>query len=158
MEKTVYISSNNTATIQCPACGKTKTTDVSQYASSEQRITINCRCSCGHAFRCRLEKRRQYRKNIDLPGKFTLLDDGVAEDTGLLKVVDISATGLKIKLNAHRDFPIGAELLIEFTLDDRNRTSLKKRVVVRNVSGSFVGTSFLATELDDPALGFYLMP
>jgi hypothetical protein len=158
MDKTVYISSNNTATIQCPRCGKMKTTDVSEYAKAEQRITINFSCSCGNRFRCRLEKRKQYRKNINLPGKFTLMNNNEASDTGLLKVVDISATGLKVKLNTPRDFSVGAELLIEFTLDDRNRTSLKKRVTVRNVSGPFVGTSFFPFELDDPALGFYLMP
>lgn len=158
MDQIVFISSNNTATIQCPECGKAKTTDVSRYAGTDERITINCSCSCGHKFRCRLEKRKRYRKNIDLPGKFTLLDEDGTEDTGLLKVVDISATGLKIKLNAPRDFPVGTRLLIEFILDDRNRTAMKKRVSVRNVSGLFVGTSFLPNELGDPALGFYLMP
>jgi hypothetical protein len=158
MVQTVYISANNTATIQCPECGKVKTTDVSAYAGSEQRVIINCSCTCGNKFRCRLEKRKQYRKEIDLPGKFYLLDDRGAEDTGLLKVVDISKTGLKLKLNTPRDFPIGTSLLIEFSLDDRNRTLMKKRVTVRNVSGPHVGTSFLPSELDDPALGFYLMP
>lgn len=158
MDQAVFISSNNTVTIQCPSCGKVKTADASQYARVEQRVTINCSCSCGHQFRCRLEKRKQYRKDINLPGKFTLLSETEPADTGLLNVVDISATGLKIELNAPREFPIGAKLLIEFSLDDRKRTPMKKRVRVSNVRGSFVGTSFLPNEMDDPALGFFLMP
>ena len=158
MEQTVFISSNNTATFRCPQCGKAKITDVSQYADTDQKITVNCTCSCGHRFRCRLEKRRQYRKGADMPGRFKLLEGNASEDTGLVKVVDISATGLKLKMAVARTFPIGANLLVEFHLADRKRKQIKKRVIVRNVSGPYVGASFHPSEPDDPALGFYLMP
>lgn len=157
MEHTVFISKNNTATFRCPKCGHSKTTDVSQYASSDKKISVNCTCACGHQFRCRLEKRKQYRKGADLPGKFTLLGKNGPEDTGLAKVVDLSTTGLKLKMTVPRNFPIGAKLLVEFHLDDRKRTPMEKRVIVRNVSGLYVGASFHPNEPDDPALGFYLM-
>ncbi|BBO69225.1 hypothetical protein DSCA_31550 [Desulfosarcina alkanivorans] len=158
MDQIVFISSSNTATFNCPQCGKAKTADVSQYATTEKKIMVNCTCTCGHQFRCQLEKRKQYRKGSDLPGRFTLLGERGAEDTGLVKVVDISTTGLKLKMTVPRAFPIGATLLIEFRLDDRKRTPMEKRVIVRNVSGLFVGASFHPNEPDDPALGFYLMP
>jgi hypothetical protein len=158
MDQTVFISSNNTATFRCPQCGKAKTSDVSRYAVTDQKITVNCTCTCGHRFRCRLEKRKQYRKGIDLPGKFTLLGEDGPADTGLVKVVDISTTGLKLKMTVPRAFPVGAKLLVEFRLDDRKRTPMEKRVIVRNVSGPFVGAAFHPNEPDDPALGFYLMP
>ena len=158
MDQTVFISSNNTATFRCPQCGKAKTADVSQHAASDSKITVTCTCVCGHKFRCRLEKRRQYRKTADLPGKFTLLGKDGPADTGLMKIVDISTTGLKFKTTVPRDFPIGTELRVEFSLNDRNRTPMEKRVIVRNVSDLHVGVSFHPNELDDPALGFYLMP
>lgn len=157
MDQTVFIS-NNTATFRCPKCGKARTADVSRYTATDRRITVNCTCVCGHRFRCRLEKRQQYRKGANLPGRFTLLGDAGAEDTGLANVVDLSATGLKLKLTVARAFPIGTLLLVEFRLDDSKRTPIKKRVIVRNVSGLFVGASFHPNETDDPALGFYLMP
>ncbi len=158
MNQTVFISSNNTATFRCPKCDLAKVVDVSNYAATDKKITVTCTCSCGHRFRCRLEKRKQYRKGADLPGRFTLVGKDGAEDTGLVKVVDISTTGLKMHLNVSRSFPIGAELRVEFRLDDRKRTPMEKRVIVRNVSGSYVGASFHPSEPDDPALGFYLMP
>ncbi|MGA6926910.1 MAG: PilZ domain-containing protein [Desulfosarcina sp.] len=158
MDQTVFISSNNTATFRCPACGKSKTADVSQYAATDKKITVNCTCACGHHFRGRLEKRKQYRKGADLPGKFTLLGENGPEDTGLVKVVDISSTGLKLKMAVPRTLPVGARLLVEFRLDDRKRTPMQKRVIVRNVVGLHVGVSFHPNEMDDPALGFYLMP
>ncbi|MGD8700948.1 MAG: PilZ domain-containing protein [Desulfosarcina sp.] len=158
MDQTVFISKNNTATFRCPQCGQAKTSDVSQYANTDKKITVNCTCACGHQFRCRLEKRKQYRKGADLPGKFTLLGRDGHEDTGLVKVVDLSTTGLKLKMTVPRAFPIGAQLLVEFRLDNRKRTPMEKRVIVRNVSGAYVGASFHPNEPDDPALGFYLMP
>jgi hypothetical protein len=158
MDQTVFISSKNTATFRCPQCGQTKTADVSQHAASDKKITVTCTCVCGHTFRCRLEKRRQYRKGTNLSGKFTLLGERGAKDTGLTKIVDISTTGLKLKMSVPRDFPTGTELRVEFNLDDRNRTPMEKRVIVRNVSGLHVGVSFHPSEEDDPALGFYLMP
>lgn len=157
MDQNVFISKNNTATFRCPQCGKTKTTDVSRYATIDKKITVNCTCVCGHQFRCRLEKRKQYRKGANLPGKFTLAGQSGPDDTGVVTVVDISMTGMKLKLSAARDFPIGAKLLVEFRLDDRKQTPMEKRVIVRNVSGTYVGVSFSPNDLDDPALGFYLM-
>jgi DNA-directed RNA polymerase subunit M/transcription elongation factor TFIIS len=78
MDQTVFISSSNTATFHCPQCGKAKTADVSRYAATGKKVTVSCTCACGHQFRCRLEKRKQYRKGSDLPGKFTLLgEDGL---------------------------------------------------------------------------------
>lgn len=158
MDQTVFISSKNTATFRCPQCGQTKTADVSQHATSAKRITVTCTCVCGHKFRCRLEKRRQYRKAVSLPGKFTLIGEGGPADTGLMTIVDISTTGLKFKTTVSREFPTGTELRVEFSLDDRNRTHIEKRVIVRNVSGLFVGVSFHPNDSDEPALGFYLMP
>jgi len=157
-DQTVFISSRNTATFRCPKCGQAKTADVSQYATAGKKVTVTCTCVCGHRFRCRLENRRQYRKGVDLPGRFTLLGEGKTEDTGVVRVVDISATGLQMQLTVARSFSAGAELIIEFRLDDRKRTPMRKRVIVRNVRGPSVGASFHPNELDDPALGFYLLP
>ncbi|BBO77605.1 hypothetical protein DSCW_50220 [Desulfosarcina widdelii] len=157
-DQTVFISSRNTATFRCPQCGQAKTADVSQYATFGKKVTVTCTCGCGHRFRCRLENRRQYRKGVDLPGRFTLLGEDGTKDTGLVRVVDLSATGLQMQLTVARSFTVGAELIVEFRLDDRKRTPMRKRVIVRNIRGQSVGASFHPNELDDPALGFYLLP
>jgi transcription elongation factor Elf1 len=158
MDQIVFVSSKNTATFRCPSCGKTKTADVSQYALTDKKIVVKAVCACGQQFSCRLEKRKQYRKGADIPGKFTVIDNNQPRDSGLVKVIDISTTGLKLKMAVPRTFPIGTQLIVEFRLDDRKRTLLQKRVIVRNTSGFYVGASFHPNEPDDPALGFYLMP
>jgi predicted RNA-binding Zn-ribbon protein involved in translation (DUF1610 family) len=157
MPQKVFITSNNTATFVCPKCGNTSVVNVTKYASTDKRVTVNCRCICGHDFKVSLEKRRQYRKSTDLPGEYSYRRPDGDTDKGVMRVVDISSNGLKLKLNVERRFNGGEKLRVEFHLDDRRRTYIEKEVIVRNVKKNLVGTSFAPTEGDDPALGFYLM-
>lgn len=157
MIEKVFITSNNTATFVCPQCGNVTTANVAKFAATDKRITVKARCSCGHNFTVSLEKRRQYRKSTDLPGNYYHLRGNGDEDKGIMRVVDISSTGLKLKLNVARPFDIGDRLRVEFHLDDKRRTFLEKKVIVRNVKQNLVGTAFAPGEAEDPSLGFYLM-
>jgi Zn ribbon nucleic-acid-binding protein len=157
MSQKVFISSNDSATFVCPQCGNASTVNVAKYAAIDKKVTVNCKCNCGHHFKVTLEKRRQYRKETDLPGMyFHRLNNG-DEDKGIMRVVDISSKGLKLKLNVARNFTVGTSLRVEFHLDDKRHTLIEKEVIVRNVNKNLVGTSFSPTEGDDPNLGFYLM-
>jgi predicted RNA-binding Zn-ribbon protein involved in translation (DUF1610 family) len=157
VQQKVFISNTNTATFVCPQCGNVTTADVSKYATIDKQVTVKCRCKCGHNFDVSLEKRRQYRKATDLPGMYYYRMQNGDIDKGIMRVVDISSKGLKLKLNVERRFAIGESLRVEFHLDDKRRTFIDKEVIVRNVKKNYVGTSFAPTEGDDPNLGFYLM-
>jgi predicted RNA-binding Zn-ribbon protein involved in translation (DUF1610 family) len=157
MTQKVFITSNNTATFVCPQCGNNSVADVAKYASIDKRVTVNCKCICGHNFKVSLEKRRQYRKATDLPGEYSYKTSNGELDKGIMRVVDISSNGLKLKLSVERKFAGGEKIRVEFHLDDKRRTFIDKNVIVRNVKKNLVGTSFAPNEADDPALGFYLM-
>lgn len=157
MVQRVFISSKNTATFICPECSNAKTVDVTRYATTQQKVTVKCRCGCGNRFDVILEKRRQYRKSTDLPGTYIYQRADGDIDKGNMRVVDISSTGLKLKLSVARDFSIGDEVRVQFHLDDKRRTLLEKKVVVKNVQDTEVGVAFAPLENDDPRLGFYLM-
>lgn len=157
MIQKVFITSKNTATFVCPECGNTSIANVSKYAAIDKKVTVNCRCICGHNFKVSLEKRRQYRKETDLPGVYFYEMGHGDVDKGIMRIVDISSNGFKLKLNVERQFKGGEKLRVEFHLDDKRRTFIQKEVIVRNVFKNLVGTSFAPTEGDDPALGFYLM-
>jgi hypothetical protein len=156
MEK-VFIASNNTATFVCPNCENTTTVDVSKYAKIEKKVTVKVRCRCGHRFSVELEKRKKYRKKTDLPGSYTYVAPDGTRDKGIMIVQDISSTGMKLRLNVARQFKAGDRLRVEFTLDDKRRTPIEKKVIVQNVNQNYVGVAFSPNEPDDPALGFYLL-
>jgi hypothetical protein len=111
-----------------------------------------------------LERRKFYRKGTDLPGAYTYKKINFPgtytresdDDRGLMTVTDISRSGLKIRVNVIRDFSPGDRLNVEFNLDDRGRSLIKKAVIVRNILGKSVGVEFDTMGHFDK-LGAYLL-
>ncbi|MDJ0914257.1 MAG: PilZ domain-containing protein [Desulfobacterales bacterium] len=152
----VFVSSDNMATFVCPQCENTARVDVSKYNVIDKGVRIKCKCRCGHVYRVSLEKRKLYRKPTNLVGSYTQIMDGEEVDRGTMSVKDVSRTGLKLKLNVARNFKIGDKLVVEFHLDDKARSHIRKMVIIRNLDGPFVGVQFDAIDAHDRALGFYL--
>ena len=157
MAERVYISANNTATFVCPVCQRDSTVDVSQYAVMDKTIRVKSKCPCGNAWTSILEKRQQFRKDVSLPGTFKRVGATDQLSEGNMVVVDLSMTGLKLKMSFAPPFNTGDLLDIAFQLDDKRRTSITKKVKVMNVSGPYVGVAFLTSDPPGAALGFYLM-
>ena len=118
---------------------------------------MKSKCSCGHTWTSVLEKRKQYRKGVSLPGTFTQIVGSKPTRKGTMSVTDISAGGLKIKLDHPLDLRQDDKLKVEFRLDDARNTLISKHVLVKNMDGLYIGTAFSHRERNDPALGFYLM-
>jgi hypothetical protein len=156
MTEKVYLTSKQMATFSCPKCARSKTVDVSQYAALDKMVTVNVKCPCGHAYKAILEKRKQYRKETNLPGTYIHFIDGQPRDRGLMTVKDLSTTGVKLQLNVKQNFAIGDQLQVEFHLNDVHRTLIKKTVIIRNQREQFIGAEFAPFESVDKALGFYL--
>ena len=144
------------ATISCPQCARSKTVDVSKYASLDKMIKVNVKCPCGHAYKAILEKRKQYRKEVNLAGTYVHFIDGQPRDRGLMTVKDLSTSGMKLQLNVKQNFAIGDQLQVEFHLNDVHRTLIKKTVIIRNQREQFIGAELEPFETVDKALGFYL--
>lgn len=157
MLQKIYITNSNQATFICPKCEKTKTVDVTKYAQMDQTVKVKSKCTCGHTWISVLEKRKQYRKGVDLVGVYIYIVNGKEVDRGNMTIIDLSAGGVKLRLKVARDFNLGDLLKIEFRLDDNKNTQMTKTVVIRNISGEYIGAAFRDTDPYDPVLGFYLM-
>ena len=157
MVEKVYITDTNKATFICPQCKKTLTVDVSKYAQIEQTVKVKSKCSCGNKWISVLEKRKQYRKGVNLKGIYKYIVDGEEVDRGMMTVVDISAGGVKLKLDVERKLKTGHLLELEFKLNDSKQTPMKKTVIIRNADNPYYGASFRDADLYDPVMGFYLM-
>ncbi len=156
MTQKVYLTSKQMATFSCRQCARTKTVDVSNYATIDKMVKVNVKCPCGHAYKAILEKRKQYRKETNLAGTYIHFIDGQPRDRGLMTVKDISTSGMKLQLNVKQNFAIGDQLQVEFHLNDIHRTLIKKTVIIRNQREQFIGAEFAPFETVDKALGFYL--
>ncbi len=147
----IYISNDNMATFTCPECSKSRTVDVSKYKHAETAIKVKCKCKCGCSYTAVLERRQYFRKETNFPGRYVT----VRGEKGLMTVVDISRSGLGIKLSSKPNFKIGDKLTVEFNLDDQPRSLINREVIIMSIRDLNVGTEFSSMDHYD-RLGPYL--
>jgi hypothetical protein len=155
----IYLSDQDSATFECPKCHASKTADVSKYKKLSSSVTLKVKCPCGNEYPVTLERRKFYRKETKFPGKFIFSSLFGDDQKGPMTVLDISKGGLKFKTLSTPVFQKNDIIEVEFNLDNKNRTLIKKQVYVRNIKNNFVNVEFCSFdphESGDKALGFYL--
>lgn len=156
MTAKVFVEHDNSVTISCPKCKKTKSVD---SARIKGHILVRVKCPCGNVSKIRLEYRRQYRKKTALPGFYRVVStEGVSGASGFMTVIDLSRNGIGLKFI---DIPVsldeGERLSIQFNLDDKNQTLVNRSVVVKNIHLPYAGAVFHRTSDTDNVIGFYLL-
>ena len=150
--KKIYVTGDDQGTIVCDSCGKWKTANVARYVSLNKPVKI--RCSCGVSFSVKFEKRKFYRKKVRLHG-ICFMD---RRREVPIFIEDLSAGGLGFRINKG-SVEEGDTLNIEFTLDDKARSTVSEDVIVRSVKDRLVGAEFTRlSEHSRKVLGFYLLP
>lgn len=166
MLEKVFVNENNIAVFICPECKKSRNVDVSKYKNLDKASKIKCSCPCGHSYNAILEKRKHYRKKTNFPGIYVNIISSIGANfleevgRGTLKVTDISRTGIQFTLNIQHDFSLHDKILVEFRLDDKQKTLIKKKVIIKNINGLEIGAEFFSIDPSDPsdkAIGFYLL-
>lgn len=149
----VHVHGKETAALTCPSCGLRKDIAVEQFRQG--RHTITARCRCQSVFNVLFDFRQHYHKPVKLPGAYEILGSGLGKQ-GLIQIHDISLGGMGFTTSGLHDIRPGQELLIDFQLDDKQKTSLKKQVIVRSVRQNTIGCCFKYPADMEKALGFYL--
>jgi len=149
----VHVRENNTATLMCPACGAVKHIAVDDFRHGQHTISVRCRCQ--HVFTVLLDFRRHYRKQTSLPGIYEIISQG-GIGGGIIHINNISRGGVGFTVSGLHRIEKGQELYIEFQLNDKKKTTLKKRVLVKSVLQNTIGCQFKDTVEMDRALGFFL--
>ena len=158
MVEKVYITRKQTAAFTCPKCQISKTVNASKFVKLDKIVKINIKCPCGHTFTSFIERRKHYRKETNLTGSFVRFVAGKIAGRGNMIVRDLSLTGMKLEVLGIHNFSEADVLEVEFQLDDVKKTLIKRKVVIRNIKNSYIGTTFFQAETEDKTLGFYLMP
>jgi hypothetical protein len=146
---------DNKAVLKCPHCSATKTRHVGKFKGGKRRIKI--RCACQSVFAVLFEFRKAPRKEVDLRGKYAKLP----EDEGWrdMLVTNVSAAGMGLLLQSTHNLRKGDKLKVRFKLDDRGRSMVEKKAVVRWVAAIHVGCEFTqSVDYGDEALSSYLAP
>ena len=143
----VYVNDRREGTFICPACERAVVRNVSEFSRLRSAVRIKCRCSCGHLYRVQLERRRHFRKSANLMGMYLFKGgpDG-RPAKGLIRVRNISQSGVQFTVNSIPAFTIGDPLTIEFTLDDKERSQIREDGIVRRIQANAVGLEFKTTD------------
>lgn len=155
----INISDKDTAIFQCPKCNISKEANVSKYKKIKTSVTLKVKCPCGYAYSVTLERRKFYRKETKFEGKFNFSPLVGEDQKGLMTVLDISKGGLKFKMSSTPLFQKDDILEVEFKLDNKNNTLVRKQVYVRNVKDKYVNVEFCAfntNDAGDKAIELYL--
>lgn len=149
----VHVRDNNTATLICPACGVIK--HIAAEAFQHSRHTITVRCRCQQVFNILLDFRRHYRKRISLPGTYEITSQG-GIGGGIIHIHNISKGGLGFTVSGLHRIIKDQELQLEFQLNDKKKTGIKRRAIVKSVLQNTIGCQFVDNAEMEKVLGFFL--
>ena len=159
IEEKLFVTEDNKATFICPRCEKKRTIDVSEYKDSKKAVRIKRQCSCGHEQVVLLERRYYYRKEVSLPGVYSIENEDVKK---AMTVKDLSRSGMKIEVDDTSVFKQGDRLVVEFCLDDSHETLIRKTVVIKKITPNTIGAQFAKgstgssiEKIYDTVIGFY---
>ena len=138
----VFLNDQEKGTFICPVCNNHVTKDLAEYVQTNLAIRIKCKCKCGHVYRALVERRRYFRKPMNVIGTF--LDPGVKGQPkkGMIKILNISQSGLQFSVNGVPSFKEGDLLIVEFRLDDEDRSLIREEGIVRRIKSNIVGLEF----------------
>ncbi len=158
-ELKVFINEEGRAVFACPKCEKRTAKDISKFKEIDTMVRIKCKCSCGNLYTAVLERRKFYRKNVDLPGNCSM--QGNDEPIPIV-IKNLSRSG--VKFECEKDYNLKPEDIIDisFHLNDGHNTMIKKKSIVKSISGLEIGTEFFSRDMNNPvdkayelAIGFY---
>jgi hypothetical protein len=140
-------------TFICPKCGATRKESVQK--NRDKKDSLKVECSCSHFYEVQLEFRKFYRKETHINGLY--IRPSHAGDWGKMVVKNLSMGGCGFETSNISTLARGEEIKVEFTLDNLRGSTIKKKAVVVEVSGRYVGCKFSESPgAYDADLGFYM--
>jgi len=147
----IFITRDEKAVFSCPECGKSRQMDVSKFSIVDKEVKLKCTCTCKHVFSITLERRKYIRKEVYLSGVLILGNKKYP-----INVIDISKFGLKIRTKGLLDLHLEDRVVLEFALDDPDRSKVSKEATIKKIDQTNIGVEFLSHEHYDK-FGHYLL-
>ena len=147
------LSPSGRAAVRCPFCDRGHYVAVPKHLHNKP---VRAKCECGRSFPVLFDSRGYYRKEVRLNGEYW----NALGEKDLMTVTSLSLTGAA--LSTVRSEPlviVGETVQLKFLLDDKRRTWIKAKAIVKRVAGDQLGVEFLGLQVhEQKCLGFYLMP
>ncbi len=139
MELRVFMNDNGLATFKCPKCQNLQVKDIGKFDKITKVTKIKCTCSCGHTFTVIFEKRKFFRKEVELQGRYKTRSQENKEKRGTFTIIDVSQSGLMLITNVKHDLKIGDKLILEFYIDEEQNFLIRKEGIIRRIIDKKIG-------------------
>jgi PAS domain S-box-containing protein len=160
-QQPVFPRDDGLVLLTCPRCGFQESVSMDQLGRMGNAVSVTC--TCQKLFSAVLEKRRAFRKSVQLSGFFSLKGDlgptqGDGSIWGSMVVKDLSKAGLRFSSDRAGLLHEGDLLMVRFNLDNTNQALIHKsaRVISTSVNKE-VGCRFEGADSYDITLGFYFI-
>ena len=164
IQVTIHNGKKDKTFMHCPRCGVSKKISTSSYRLINQAAGIELKCAaCGHKYKVLINYRKFYRKKTNLKGIYTIATADIDRrfdfsTTSVVTVGNISRTGIGFKMKNSINVEIDNVLKVRFILDDKEKSIVEKKAIVKRVDKGFIGAEFTrAIDYRDRELAFYLM-
>ncbi len=149
----VFSGRQSSYSIVCQNCNRKKILyhDQLQHLSH----TVKAKCTCGAIFDLVFERRRFYRKKVQLDAQLMDLKSGEKLDDITVTTLSVGGIGFVSQLD---DIDVGARYRVTFYLDNASQAYVAEDLVIRNKNNGTCGAEFLRQEVYNFDLDFYLMP
>ena len=153
--------------ISCPKCHKVTKVSV---AALGHKHRSKVKCVCNNIFLTEIEFRDKYRKRVDFPGFYEILErekdsekDGanvrwesvhIDRSVPNCLIIDISRGGLGFITLDDQEVRPRDIVNLSFRLDNDAKTEITQACQVRHVNDNFVGSKMVRENVN---LGFYLL-
>ena len=149
----VYVNEKNKVTIICPQCGNVKIENAEPYRTDDGNRNTDITCAkCEAQFTVFVDFRKFYRKKTSLRGIVYNLNEKFCKIT----VENLSRNGVGFTMADDFTVKIDELIDVQFTLDDENRTFIRKRATVRLIKDNYIGAEFIDIHTFGKEIGFYL--
>lgn len=148
--KKYYANKDGQITVQCPSCETIRTISVDCFKNKKHEITI--KCSCLNVIGIDIEFRQCYRKKVNIYGNYKYQKDLNYKDC---VIVDLSLTGVAVKITNDSTIKKEDELIINFILDNNKKSKIEKKIIVRHadlergiIGGEFIHSNIKSHDID----------
>ncbi|MEA3470666.1 MAG: PilZ domain-containing protein, partial [Thermodesulfobacteriota bacterium] len=107
---------------------------------------------CEARFTLFVDFRRYFRKKTSLQGIVYNLDEKFCKIT----IENLSRSGVRFTMGNDFTVEIDEPIDVQFTLDDEDRTFIRKRATVRFIKDNYIGAEFTELQKFGKELGLYL--
>ncbi len=148
---TFYVNDTGQATVVCPKCGFAKQIDTTSFKNTQKKL--KAKCKCGEVFTFFLDFRKQYRKNVNLPGEYIAAESG---ERGEIIVENLSLDGIQFVTLRQHQMSTDDAVTVKFRLNNPSRTEIQRTVQIIWTNGYNVGAQYIGPKLSEGDLAFYL--